>query len=86
MDKRNSLPSECLNCRYYFACRGECPKHRFEQSADGEPNKNALCEGFKLFFKHVDPYMKYMADLLREQKPPAWVMSWARRRMGFERI
>lgn len=86
MDKRNSLPSECLNCRYYFACRGECPKHRFEQSAEGEPNKNALCEGFKLFFKHVDPYMKYMADLLREQRPPALVMSWARRRMGFERI
>ena len=84
MDKRNTLPSECLNCRYYFACRGECPKHRFEQSADGEPNKNALCEGFKLFFKHVDPYMKYMADLLREQKPPALVMPWARRRMGFE--
>ena len=22
MDKRNTLPSECLNCRYYFACRG----------------------------------------------------------------
>lgn len=86
MDKRNTLPSECLNCRYYFACRGECPKHRFEQSADGEPNKNALCEGFKLFFKHVDPYMKYMADLLHEQKPPALVMPWARRRMGFERI
>lgn len=86
MDKRNTLPSECLNCRYYFACRGECPKHRFEQSADGKPNKNALCEGFKLFFKHVDPYMKYMADLLREQKPPALVMPWARRRMGFGRI
>ena len=28
--KRNALPAECLRCRYYFACRGECPKHRFE--------------------------------------------------------
>ena len=84
LNKRNALPSECLNCRYYFACRGECPKHRFERSADGEPNKNALCEGFKLFFKHVDPYMKYMTDLLKEQKPPALVMPWARKRMGFD--
>ena len=32
----------------------------------------------------LHPYMKYMADLLREQKPPALVMPWARRRMGFE--
>lgn len=84
LNKRNTLPTECLKCRYYFACRGECPKHRFEISSEGEPYKNALCEGLMAFFKHVDPYMKQMVELLNEQKPPALIMSWARKRMGFQ--
>lgn len=83
INKRNTLPRECLKCLYYFACRGECPKHRFEQSRSGEPNLNALCEGYKMFFAHVKPYMEYMAGLLKEQQPPARVMMWARQRMGF---
>lgn len=79
--KRNSLPRECLRCAYYFACRGECPKHRFEKGADGFP-KNSLCEGLKLYFRHVEPYMAFMRDLLAQRQPPAWVMSFARKRMG----
>ena len=39
--KRNALPGECLRCKYYFACRGECPKHRFETGSDG-CRKNSL--------------------------------------------
>ncbi|MDR1416911.1 MAG: anaerobic sulfatase-maturation protein [Prevotellaceae bacterium] len=80
-DKRSGLPRECLRCRYYFACRGECPKHRFDLSADGEKNKNALCEGYKLFFAHVDPYMKYMAERLLQKQAPALVMPWAQARI-----
>lgn len=83
INKRNTLPSECLRCKFYFACRGECPKHRFERAESGELNKNTLCEAFMMFFKHVDPYMKYMGQMLSEQKPPALVMNWARQRMGF---
>ena len=83
LDKRNNLPSECFRCKYYFACRGECPKHRFDTTAKGEPNLNTLCEGYKHFFSHVDPYMKYMADLLAQKKAPALVMPWARLRMGY---
>lgn len=79
--KRNSLPRECLRCAYYFACRGECPKHRFEKGADGFP-KNSLCEGLKLYFRHVEPYMAFMRDLLAQRQPPAWVMPFARKRMG----
>ena len=82
IDKRNTLPRECLRCKWYFACRGECPKHRFDKSASGEANMNALCEGYKLFFSHVDPYMKHMKELLERQMPPAFVIPWARQRMG----
>lgn len=81
LGKRNTLPAECLRCNYYFACRGECPKHRFARGADGSP-KNTLCEGLKRYFRHAEPYMEYMRDLLAREQPPAWVMPFARKRMG----
>jgi len=37
IDKRNRLPRKCLRCKYLFACNGECPKHRFNSSENGEP-------------------------------------------------
>ncbi len=78
MDKRSTLPRECLNCEYYTLCKGECPKHRFEPVSSGEGKRNTLCEGFKLFFKHTQPYMKYMRDLLAAGKPAYNVIPWAR--------
>jgi len=78
LDKRDSLPRYCRECDVRFACNGECPKHRFISTPDGEPGLNYLCAGYKLFFQHVDPYMKFMADELRHQRPPANVMSWIR--------
>lgn len=82
VEKRNSLPRECVRCQWHFACRGECPKHRFATTASGEPNLNALCEGYKMFFSHVEPYMKFMTECLSNQQPPALVMNFARQRMG----
>lgn len=82
LDKRNSLPRQCLRCKWYFACHGECPKHRFEKSEDGENNLNALCEAYKMFFSHVAPYMEYMKELLDNKQPAALVIPWARQRMG----
>ncbi len=79
--KRNGLPQECLSCKYYFACRGECPKHRFEVDSEGY-RKNTLCEGLFRYFKHAEPYMDFMRQQLRNQQAPAWVMPFARKRMG----
>jgi uncharacterized protein len=78
LDKRDRLPRFCRECDFLFACNGECPKHRFVRTPDGEPGLNYLCPGYKLFFGHIDPYMKFMADQLRERKPPANVMRWTR--------
>lgn len=78
LDKRDSLPRYCRECDVRFACNGECPKHRFIATPDGEPGLNYLCAGYKLFFQHVDPYMKFMANELRHQRPPANVMAWIR--------
>lgn len=81
VNKRNTLPRYCMRCKYYFACRGECPKHRFLTAETGEYGLNALCEGFKHYFSHVEPYMEYMTKLLSQKKAPALVMNWARMKL-----
>ncbi|MDE7125431.1 MAG: anaerobic sulfatase-maturation protein [Muribaculaceae bacterium] len=75
-DKHDTLPDECLRCEYLSACNGECPKNRFMQSVDGQPGKNYLCAGYKKFFKHVAPYMDFMAEELKAERPPSNVMKF----------
>lgn len=73
-DKFDRLPAYCRNCDVFFVCHGECPKHRFIQTPDGEPGLNWLCEGYKKFFHHAAPYMQQMAALLRAGRPAADIM------------
>jgi len=76
--KSASLPRYCRECPVRFACHGECPKHRFLQTPDGEPGLNYLCAGYKKFFTHVDSPMKTMAALLAMQRAPAEIMRMPR--------
>ena len=78
--KRDTLPRYCRECEVRFACNGECPKHRFIRTPDGEAGLNYLCAGYKRFFNHIDPYMRFMAEELAARRAPANVMSWARSR------
>ena len=83
-DKLDTLPRYCLDCEVRFACNGECPKHRFIKTPDGENGLNYLCAGYKKFFNHVDPYMKFMANELSIGRAPANVMNWtAEKDKGF---
>ena len=77
-DKREALPMECKRCNYYFLCKGECPKHRFGYAKNGEPYMNVLCEGYKMFFRHTDSYMRRMKTLLEKGDSPALVMDFKR--------
>lgn len=73
-DKRDKLPRYCRECEVRFACNGECPKHRFTWTPDGEWGLNYLCPAYKRFFNHIDPAMRIMADLYRRQRPPSEIM------------
>lgn len=73
-DKLTTLPKYCRECDVKFACNGECPKHRFLRTIDGEPGLNYLCAGYKKFFHHVDPYLRRMSELLRQGQPAAAIM------------
>ena len=74
-DKRDTLPEYCQKCDVRFACNGECPKHRFINTPDGQPGLNYLCAGYKRFFRHIDPYMQTMGRLLTAGHPAAEIMS-----------
>lgn len=72
--KKDSLPNKCKECKYLFACNGECPKNRFLTTEDGEAGLNYLCKGYYHFFDHVAPYMDFMKKELLAERPPANVM------------
>lgn len=78
--KRDTLPRQCRECEFRFACNGGCPKHRFLQGADGEPGLNYLCAGYRRFLGAVHPYMHVMAKLLRQGRPAAEIMQRIGRR------
>ena len=85
-DKRDALPKYCRECDVRFACNGECPKHRFLKTPDGEMGLNYLCAGYKRFFRHVDPYMQTMGRLLQSGYPAAEIMNVIREEEARERV
>ena len=86
-NKKMKLPEYCKSCDVRFACNGECPKHRFVKTPDGEDGLNYLCEGYKHFFHHIDPYMKCMVAELKKKQPPSNVMMWAKEKdRGFPKL
>ena len=71
---KKTLPRQCRECNFEFACHGECPKNRLVSTRDGEKGLNYLCKGYHMYFDHVAPYMDFMANELRAQRPPSNVM------------
>jgi uncharacterized protein len=74
-EKRKRLHATCLACDVRFACQGECPRNRFITSTGEKGGRlNYLCEGYRLFFRHVDRPMSKMAELLLQGRAPAEIM------------
>ena len=72
--KTGALPRQCRECRWLFACHGECPKNRFVNDRYGNPGLNYLCEGYRQFFCHVAADMDFMTRELAAGRPPANIM------------
>ena len=72
--KHEQLPQQCRECRFEFACHGECPRNRFLTDCYGQPGLNYLCAGYRQFFAHVAPYMDFMKNELAHHRAPANVM------------
>jgi uncharacterized protein len=72
--KADTLPAYCRACEVRHLCHGECPKHRFLRTPDGEDGLNYLCASYKKFFTHSAPAMRRMAALLDAGRAPAEIM------------
>lgn len=78
--KHASMPKQCKECEWEFACHGECPKNRFVNDRYGNPGLNYLCSGYRHFYEHVAPYMDFMKKEFMNQRPPANVMEAVKRK------
>jgi uncharacterized protein len=74
-DKLRLLPRQCRECRWRFACHGECPKNRHATDCYGEPGLNVLCAGYRQFFAHVAADMDFMKAEIDAGRPPANIMA-----------
>ena len=72
--KKQMLPQQCKECKFLFACHGECPKNRFLNDKYGNYGLNYLCKGYRQFFEHVEPYVNFMKRELENHRAPANVM------------
>lgn len=79
LDKLAGLPRSCKDCDVLFACNGGCPKDRLLRTPSGEPGLNYLCAGYKTFFTHVDPYMKFIATQISNEQPAANIMDYLKK-------
>ena len=73
-NKSETLPRQCRECPFLFACHGECPRNRFVDDCYGEPNHNYLCDGYRQFFEHVAQDMDFMKSELEAGRAPANLM------------
>ena len=73
--KRDRLTRYCRACEVLPACHGDCPKHRFTLSPDGDPGLSYLCPAYKAIFSHMAPYLKVMADLVQSGRPASDIMA-----------
>ena len=72
--KQATLGRQCRECRWLFACHGECPKNRLTDDRYGEPGLNWLCGGYRQFFAHVAADMDFMKAEIEAGRSPAGVM------------
>ena len=72
--RNHALTRQCRECRWLFACNGECPRNRFVRDRYGNSGHNYLCEGYARYFSHVAPYMDFMKAELDAGRAPANVM------------
>lgn len=65
--KLTDLPEKCLKCKYLFICNGGCKKNRLINNKT-DNKLNYLCEGYKLFFEYIEPYIEIIIECIKKNK------------------
>lgn len=72
--RKKELPMSCRMCEVLPVCGGGCPKHRFVCKQGETMPTHYLCAGYRMFYRHIHPYMKAMAQLISNNLPVTDVM------------
>ena len=75
LDNRETTRRYCLECEVRFSCHGGCPKDRLIRTPEGEPGLDYLCAGYRAFFHHVDPAMRFTCDRPRRGEAPSEIIA-----------
>lgn len=75
LDKWQTLTEKCKKCEVLTFCNGGCPKNRIIPLKNETYCHNYLCDGYKKFFTHVQPFMKIMGEELRSKRPASNIMT-----------
>lgn len=75
--KLKNTCATCRSCDMLSICSGYCTATRFD-SISGCDHHTYYCAGLKHYFNHVKPYMDFMANELKNNRPPANVMEYAK--------
>lgn len=73
-EKEEKLTEKCKKCLAINFCWGGCPKHRFVKIESEKYAHNYLCEGYEIYFRHIQKYLKVMGELLTNGYPADYVM------------
>ena len=76
LTKHKAHPDECRQCSVLFACQGGCPKNRLALIDSNQLGKNFLCNAYKSFFRHIDPYMRYMANEVQYGRSASGIINY----------
>lgn len=74
--KSSTLPKQCRECEFLWACNGECPRNRFVKTDEKGRNLNYLCEGYKIFFSHTADAFDFMKKELEAGRPASNIMQF----------
>jgi uncharacterized protein len=75
LDKWQTLTEKCKKCEVLTFCYGGCPKNRILPLKNETYLHNYLCDGYKKFFTHIQPFMKIMGEELRHKRPASNIMA-----------
>lgn len=73
--KSTGFTEECRKCEYLQLCYGGCLRNRLLRSGERKKH-NCLCEGYKMFFEHTQPYFRAMAAADRARRPASDFMNF----------
>ena len=76
--QKENYSLKCQMCDVKAVCGGGCPKHRFVLQDGGTVPTHYLCEGYEMFYRHINRYMRAIVQLIQHGRPASEVMDLAK--------